>query len=427
VYAGDEFIDGFLANCEALEGYEDCQHLLMRPASPGQESQQLLSHVRRFPNTVYLNLEQDPGLYEVWNLGARLATGRYLSNANIDDRRAPGQLKYLEAVLTEYPQVDVASTALRVSRQKNLAWEHAGDCPVMLDGGRDRVYSSAELFQYSTDGLVARNLPHCMPLWRRTLYARIGAFDEARYGPSADWALWLRAGRSGALFHFSTQPMGLYLNDVDSYWRRSEAGRQADARIVFEFAGDSGRSPTPVGVNERLLRPLFATAIQLFQAGAILEGMGQLLLAAQALPQGNSAAMALSHSLAQSHLGFTDAQEWAGGVGPLAGPAFIADTSLFNALVDLIHRFDPSCLGEQCARIHRNLLLACIDWQECSGATESLLLQALLARVSGDFGREATLLRRSFLNDRAAFWRAVQDVYRFSRPLSDLANAVSAF
>ena len=75
-FRGDEYLEGFLANMAAMEEYDTCEHLLIRPASPGHEHARLVEHVRANPGAIYIYLSQDPGLYEVWNLGVPLCQDR---------------------------------------------------------------------------------------------------------------------------------------------------------------------------------------------------------------------------------------------------------------------------------------------------------------------------------------------------------------
>ena len=216
VFRGDAFLPGFLDNCMALHEYEDCEHFLIRPGSPGNEHERLVEHVRQCTSAVYLNLAEDPRLYEVWNLGSRLATSRYISNANIDDRRAPEHVTHLKKVLDVNSDVAVASTALRISKKRDLTWKDSGACEVWFGNVGDLRVGVDGLFEQRAEGMVSRNFPHCMPLWRRNMHARTGGFDEKKYGPSADWAFWIHAGMQGALFHLSAKPFGLYLRDEES-------------------------------------------------------------------------------------------------------------------------------------------------------------------------------------------------------------------
>lgn len=427
VFRGDEFLEGFLANSAKLRGYRDCEHFLIRAASPENEHALLVQHVQDYPGAVYINLPLDPGLYEVWNLGVRLATGRYLSNANIDDRRAPEQLFVLQDVLSAHPEIDLASTALRVSTRKNLSWEESDTCQVMFENVGERVYAVDGLFAHTTTGLASRNLPHCMPLWRRSLHARLGCFNEKRYGPSADWAFWLRAGRRGARFHFSARPLGLYLRDKGTYWRRNTANGAFDTRIVEEFGdlvASKNKIPEHGVIPEMPLSQEISAVLALLRSGACLEGMGRLLyLAAAPLCRIDTAGELLTR-VATKYFGCADWWALATRHTRMAGDCGQVDIALFNSLVDLVHEFEPKHLGSATAGVRRTLEFVCIDMVECSGDIRGLLLLALLARRQGELGVEQALLQYLHDEDATVFWSAVQSVYRFTRPLPDICAAL---
>jgi hypothetical protein len=428
IFRGDDDLDGFLRNITMLTGYADCEHLLIRAASPGSEHDRLVQHVREQPGAVYLNLTDDPGLYQVWNLGVRWSTARYLSNANLDDRRAPGHLAHLLGVMKTMAEVDAASTALRVSTERGLAWADSSDCPVWFADMGDQVYGASGLFKQGPDGLAARNLPHCMPLWRRLLHARLGEFDEKRYGPSADWEFWLRAGRSGALFHFSSSPLGLYLRDEASYWRKDPTNRRFDARIATEFADVAVAGGLPAA--QALRRPLshdVSRALLLLREGACLEGIARLLMAAARGPgeSCSEAATCLLEEVALRFLGCENLQSTVHCLAQTDGAGLHLDRVVLSALVDIVHQFDPASLGPHAARARRTLELACVDLCECGGEPGGLILLALLARRHGDLAAEKALLQQAHDADPGRFWSALQSVYRYIRPLHELCGAVS--
>lgn len=423
IYCGDVYLSGFLANAAALKGYEKCEHLLIRAGSTGDEQGALIDHVRRHPNTVYINLKTDPGLYDVWNLGMRLATGRYLSNANLDDRRSPMHLRRMVALLDENRDIDVVSSALRVTTKNNLRWEDSEYCQVWPEGIATGYYSASSLFRQLGAGLASRNLPHCMPLWRRTLAGWVGDFDEALYGPSADWAYWLRAATRGAGFYFDATPLGLYLKDDNSYWRRhSAAGAISphDAAIVAAYgalaAGDSE-------VPEAVRRPLSLELAMLenrISAGACLDALTYLLVLWSDLSGSLSErARSLLLRFGQRHFGsgFT-AEFFARFVALVIQDRHLA---LFCALVDLVHSSAFEAGGEILrGRVGRGLSLAAVDWLECYRDPRGMLLLAFIAGRGGDGAREQALLKRMHDADPSAFWRGIQDVYRFTRPLREL-------
>lgn len=383
IYNGDEYLDGFLSNMATLHGYEEFEHLLIRAGSPGNEHGRLVDHVLTHPGAAYIHLARDPGLYAVWNLGARLATGRYLSNANIDDRRDPEHVAKLQAVLDAKPEISVASASLRVSTQKNLSWEDSSGCPLMFPDTPAQEYQASSLFRHTRNGLASRNLPHCMPIWRRGLHVFSGGFNERRYGPSADWAFWLRAGRRGIRYYFSDEPLGLYLRDDSTYWRRNKDNAGFDLRIVTEF-GDvaSGNSLVHRGEirEEQLLCLELVHALDALRHGAMLEGMGRLLLAAAGAKDVSATASRLMNKACRRFFGCMNGLEWVARFKRDAGMETLPDQALFKALVDLIYGYDVIALGDAAPTVRRNLAMACMDWQECFSDGHGLSLLALLTR-----------------------------------------------
>lgn len=434
VFRGDGFLPGFLANMAALEGYAGSEHWLIRAASPGLEHEALIGHVRHHPGAVYVNLPQDPGLYGVWNLGLRLASGCFVSNANLDDRRSPRHLSCLQAVLQQYPEVAAASTPLYISTEKNLDWHQAaqrGNCPRLFADEREYLYGLKDLFQQTPQGGASRNLPHCMPLWRRGVHCWAGEFDEARYGPSADWAFWLKTAALGARFHIGVEPLGLYLRDEGSYWRRNHENQDFDRRIVDEFSQEMvSVKAVAFAPGWRAVGQELVAAVDLLRDRAALEGIGRLLQAGRRLVPDAAAARDLVDAACWRFLGCRDGWAWLAGQGAGAGlhglgtlgvADDVATSALFNALVDLVQVFDVQ-VAASVAR--RNLVLACCDWQACFADGRGLLLLARLAGRCGDAGLESALLQRCFQADRLKFWYEVQQVYRFTRALPDLCAAV---
>lgn len=240
IHNGDRYLKGFLENVSRLQHYEQYEHYLVRAASPGSEHDALLQHVQNCPAAAYINLANDPGLYGVWNLIACLASGRYLTSANLDDRRSPVHPLMLCSVL-EWSGVDVASTALRVTTTPNLAWEKSEDCDVwyVASGYPKGRYSWTELIDDAGSRERSRNLPHCMPVWRRTLHGAHGLFRETLFGPSSDWEFWLRSGKAGAAFYLLAEPLGLYLKTAQSYWTTAAGGKDFDSKILALYRHES--------------------------------------------------------------------------------------------------------------------------------------------------------------------------------------------
>lgn len=416
VFDGDRFLAGFLANMAGLEDYAHCQHLLIRPGSPGQEHELLLAHAARHPGAVYINLPRDPGLYETWNIAATLANSQYLSNANLDDRRHPEQLRLLADLLDQNVRADVASGALRVTETANPDWEEAEDCPVWY-GDRDEFdYPVSRLMERHRGGkLVAKNYPHCMPLWRRSLHFLHGFFDEQQYGPSADWEMWLRCGAGGSRFCRTARPLGLYVKHEESYWRRDSSHRRFDERIKLRYADliDSATAGTwPRSLPWRDLER-FRQSGNWLGVLACLKRLHDLPATVQRDP---ARTRALVEQLTRRWLGVTGLGRGLALQG--SGPAMVGMRRLTTLAVVLAADFADSGRID-CRQLAR--------WQailsDLCGLSDDVGVLVALARLSGmaDDGPESEwkLLKRALERDARGFWRSVQQVYRFSRPLQD--------
>lgn len=420
IYSGDEFMDGFLENSSSLEDYGRFQHFLVRAGSPGNELEKLVEYVQKHANAVLINLNRDPGLYEVWNYAGRLTTAKYVSNANLDDRRAPNQITRLKSVLEANAKVDVASSALRVCRVKNLRWEDSVECEVWPKGSPQGCYAANELFRAQGGALLSRNLPHCMPIWRKSLHAYVGDFDEKLYGPSADWAFWLQASTKGAGFYFEAEPLGLYLKSEDGYWQRNLAGDPKsvfDEKIVREFGASAHDEP----VSEYCKRPLnlqLAIVQRRIEAGDVFGGLGYLL---EVCSETHIEDLTLAFAMGRYYFGSGFDQSCARYCGGFeAGRTY----RLLDALAGLIGYAGSGQTDGMSERVHRFLSIACADWIESESEQVGLMLLALLSKRCGNASDEKRQLQAAYALGEKSFWSLIQSVYRFERSATDLASLV---
>lgn len=422
IFSGDEFIDGFLENASGFNGYSQCQHFLIRAGSRGRELEKLIPYVQEHPNTVLINLEKDPGLYEVWNTGVRLSTAKYVSNANLDDRRSPDQLTTLVQVLEVEPTVDVVSSALRVTQDKNLRWEDSTACEVWPKAGPQGFYAASELFRVQSGSLLSRNLPHCMPVWRKSLHAAVGDFDEGLYGPSADWAFWLRAATKRAGFYLVPEPLGVYLKTDSGYWQRNSGGRQKsqfDQAIVAEF-GALAHSGAVTEYRHRPLSLQLALVQRRVETGDVLDGLGYLLEVCTEVPvEGLEAALAMGRYYFGSGFNEKLLERYRG--------AFQANRSyrLLDALVGLIGSAGDGQSGLSSGRVRRSLSFSCADWFESESQQVGLMLTALLSMQCGNVSNEKRQLQAAYALGEESFWSVIQTVYRFERSATDLVELLS--
>ena len=427
VFNADEFLSGFLDNCANWHGYKGYEHFLVRANSPGNEHSALIEFVRCNPSAVYLNLTQDPGLYSVWNLVISLAAGEFVTSANLDDRRSPEQILKLRRVLREIRDADVISTPLRVSNEKNLPWEESKGLTTLFAGKRDPNgrYDSSRLIRQLPDGNYAsRNLPHCMPLWRRELHGRFGFFREVEFGPSADWEFWLRCAVGGARFRFYPEPLGLYLKSPGSYWNVGSEGKNYDAEILRIYRKRCLDHQSDGNLPAQALRLARDELDQLAECHAWFDLFARLTSLACSEPLLSRAPneRRIIDEYALKHFGIEEFS------AVVSIPAVGFDGRVPQA--NIVFECACYCLAEfrhNLANDHisRNWRGLCLDYCDVSGNDDGLVGVAYLHWVNAEHECAKRLLQEARMRS-SRFWRIFQSLFRFAYSLDEVLTEFEA-
>jgi len=235
-------MEGFLQNIRLLEDYESCcDHMFLFADLSGVEQKALFDHFEAAQNAVLVWHRTDPGLYECWNIGVRLAKTTYVSNANVDDLRHPRQVRALVRALDNTEGAAIAAAALLPFETYQPDYRIiATDNPWYADQA-GRFYLSDLGFLKEKDGktvLEPHCIPHCMPVWRRDVHEVHGYFDENTYGTYADWAFWMKVLRGGQCGILIREALSYYFINPGSHNRRGDKLRDFHAAVEAEFLGE---------------------------------------------------------------------------------------------------------------------------------------------------------------------------------------------
>jgi len=233
IYNGDEYIRPYLEDITRQTIFkEKCELILINANSPGNEEEVIMEYKEKYPdNIVYRKLDEDPGIYGVWNMGVEMATGEFLTNANLDDRKAPNSLEmHAKALFTE-EDVDLVYADMLITDQPNEVWEK--------NSSNGRKYNFP---QFSFDNLKMVNMPHASPLWRASVHKKYGKFDE-KYGSAGDWEMWLRAASQGSKFKkiesilglYYFNPKGISTNPENFDWKQKEEAEVYEKYMDLEL------------------------------------------------------------------------------------------------------------------------------------------------------------------------------------------------
>ena len=201
VYKSDKFIKGFLEDIIEQTVFDQCELLLINANSPGNEEAVIKPYLARYPNITYIQLDEDPGIYSVWNLGIQLARSEYITNANTDDRLASNCYELHAKALDKHPEVDLVYSDHVITSKPNET----------LSSTRATKNSNFARFKASE---MHRCLPGMNPMWRKSVHAKHGYFN-ADFISAGDWEMWCRAVEGGSIFKKVHAVTGLYYRNPD--------------------------------------------------------------------------------------------------------------------------------------------------------------------------------------------------------------------
>lgn len=234
-YASARFIRGCLQDLveQTLFARGELEIVVIDSGSPEGEREVVEEYQRRHPNIVYLRTERET-IYGAWNRGVKLARGKYLTSANVDDRHRPTGLERLVRALEEDPEAAVAYADVAVCETTHP------------DAGTPVIRGFFCWADFDRELLFRACYLGPQPVWRRALHDRYGLFD-AGYVSAGDYEFWLRIAASETFVHVP-EVLGLYwLSDQGVGHRdRDLTSRESDRARAAHWPADRGPLP-PAG------------------------------------------------------------------------------------------------------------------------------------------------------------------------------------
>ncbi len=223
-YNSERFIRGCLENLEAQSIADRLEIIVIDSNSLENERSIVEEFQKTYENILYIRTDEREGLYASWNRGVRSANGRYITNANTDDRHLLRSLEIKATALDVFPDVGLVYSDIWGTDIENDMFDTE-------DTDRLHLYRYPDFTPLS--GLSGSNFSP-QPMWRRSAHDIVGFFDES-YTVAGDYEFFYRlAVKLGAL-HIR-EPLGLYLeNQSGIEYSHPELTRNEFSRLRNKF------------------------------------------------------------------------------------------------------------------------------------------------------------------------------------------------
>jgi len=220
IYNAGRFIRGWLEDLEAQTIAEQMEIVLVDSNSPEGEREVVKEFQQRYDNIVYVRTPFRENSHEGFNRAAKLARGRYLTMANVDDRHKEDALERMAAVLDSRPDIALVYANSFITAGENETFDN---------------HSAFKEYRW-IDFDPLRLLDGCFmgpqPMWRRRLHESYGYFDEKLHS-AADWDFWLRLAEKETFLHID-EYLGLYLFSMASSEHRNPKRHEEENALIRE-------------------------------------------------------------------------------------------------------------------------------------------------------------------------------------------------
>ncbi len=196
IYKAQKFIKACLEDLVRQTLFEQTEVIVIDACSPENEKGIVQKFCARYPNIIYVRTQEREPLYASWNRAIKMASGKYITNANADDRHHPQCFEILSETLDKHPEVAVAYSDQRITSEENALFETA------------TVTGHHHLKEIDYIGRLFSLQVGSQPMWRTTLHKEFGYFDES-FMVAGDYDFWLRISEKYPFKHVQNE-LGLY-------------------------------------------------------------------------------------------------------------------------------------------------------------------------------------------------------------------------
>ncbi len=211
VYNCERFIEGCLEDLENQTIADKVEIVIVNSGSQQKEEIIISKFQDRYTNIVYLKTQERETIYKAWNQGIKIAAGKYITNANSDDRHRKDAFEIMVNVLENNRDVDLVYANSIVTNNENESFDRHVPTKYVNRATPEPNALSALLLKGCYVGP--------QPMWRKSIHKSIGLFNES-LDVVGDYEFWLRMSEKCKFQHIN-EYLGLYLNNQDSAEHRN--------------------------------------------------------------------------------------------------------------------------------------------------------------------------------------------------------------
>jgi len=223
-YNAEKFIRGCLENLENQTISNELEIIVVNSGSNENEEVIVRKFQMKYKNIKYIKTKDRENVYAAWNRGIKAASGKYITNANTDDRRFNDGIEILVKALEENPEAPLAYGNFYITdKPNNKSFD-------------SHIVDRTNYPNYLRGSLLLSCYPGPMPVWRRSVHSEFGYFNES-YFSAGDREFWCRISQKYELLRIKKHVGMYFLNPsgVENQNKKKGLVRQEAERILKRY------------------------------------------------------------------------------------------------------------------------------------------------------------------------------------------------
>ena len=220
VYNAQKFLRGALENLEGQTIANNLEIIIIETGSQTDELSIVRDFQERFNNIIYLRTSSRENAPAAVNRGIRIASGKYVTPANSDDRHREDAFEIMVQELETHPEVALVYGDNFATKFENQTFAKHIRCGYKLRPD----YSPAIMLSGCHMGP--------QPMWRRAIHDEIGILDETLES-AGDYEFWCRIAQRYPLRHIP-RFMGVYYDNPSGIVNSNKTRNLEQARLIQE-------------------------------------------------------------------------------------------------------------------------------------------------------------------------------------------------
>jgi FkbM family methyltransferase len=240
-YNAEQFIRGRLEDLENQTLADKLEIVVINSGSQQNEEKIIREFQDKYSNIKYIKTNQRETVYAAWNRGIKASQGRYITNANTDDRLRQDAFEVMVNTLEAHPEIALVYADVIITETENENFE--GCTPAGF----------FNWLNFDREHLLNKGcFVGPQPMWRREIHDEYGYFDPS-FVTSGDYEFWLRISQTNTFMHLPIQ-LGLYLRSpgsIEHANRERQRGENDRILNMYQKARASGKliGRIPVGTS----------------------------------------------------------------------------------------------------------------------------------------------------------------------------------